>query len=316
MKYTIGIDLGGTNIVAGLVDEQYHLLDKAAVKTQPEKGFDFITDNMARLVATLLQRAKLAPADVSSIGIGSPGTPDKETGDIVFSNNLNWHNVPLASSVQGKTGIRTVVANDADCAALGEFVAGAGAEDASMALITIGTGVGSGIVMDGKLFCPAGSNAPELGHTTLICGGEPCTCGRNGCAEAYISFTALIRDGNRAADAHPDSMLAKLRSEGQALNGKNIFDCGKAGDPAAKELMDRFIEYMGQFLANVGNGFGVRAIVVGGGISKEGEWLCRRLREIVVREMFVGEMFAPPIRMATLGNDAGVIGAAALERYR
>ena len=111
-------------------------------------------------------------------------------------------------------------------------------------------------------------------------------------------------------------MLAKLRREGQALNGKNIFDCGKAGDPAAKELMDRFIEYMGQFLANVANSFGVRAIVVGGGISKEGDWLCRRLSEIVVREMFVGEKFAPVIRMAALGNDAGVIGAAALEQYR
>jgi len=315
MKYTIGIDLGGTNIVVGLVDEQYHILDKAAVKTEADKGFEYITDNMKKLVATLLERAGLTAADISSIGIGSPGTADKSTGAIIFSNNLHWHNAPLAATVQAKTGIRTLVGNDADCAALGEFVAGAGAKDSSMALITIGTGVGSGLVMDGKLFCPAGSSAPELGHTTLICGGEPCSCGRKGCVESYISFTALIRDGNRAADAHPDSMLAALRAQGQKLNGKNIFDCAKAGDPAARALVDQFIEYMGQFFANVGNGFGVRAIVVGGGISKEGSWLCERLHEIVVREMYVGEKFAPVIRMATLGNDAGVIGAAALENY-
>ena len=183
-------------------------------------------------------------------------------------------------------------------------------------MITIGTGVGSGVVLDGKLFAPAGSSAPELGHTTLIAGGESCTCGRNGCVEAYVSFTALIRDGNRAADAHPESMLAELRAKGQALNGKNIFDCAKEGDAVAKELVDRFIELMGQFFANVGNSFGVKVIVVGGGISKEGQWLADRLREIVVREMYVGERFAPAIAMATLGNDAGVIGAAMLEQYQ
>ncbi len=316
MKYTIGIDLGGTNIVAGLVNEKGEVTEKAAAKTQAEKGFAFVTETMAQLVKELLTRAKLTPADVSSIGIGSPGTADKSTGNIIFSNNLDWHDVPLVATIKEKTGINTYVANDADCAALGEFVVGAGEKYNSMVMITIGTGVGSGVVLDGKLFAPAGSSAPELGHTTLIAGGESCTCGRNGCVEAYVSFTALIRDGNRAADAYPESMLAELRAKGQALNGKNIFDCAKAGDAVAKELVDRFIELMGQFFANVGNSFGVKVIVVGGGISKEGQWLADRLREIVVREMYVGERFAPAIAMATLGNDAGVIGAAMLEQYQ
>lgn len=317
MKYTIGIDLGGTNVAVGLLDGQYRLLDKTSAKTQAEKGFEFITDTMARLVGELLARAGLSAGQVSSIGIGSPGSADRRNGVLIFSGNLAWNNVPLTATVQAKTGIRTFLANDADCAALGEFVAGAGAqEDESMALITIGTGVGSGLVMGGRLFSPPGSCAPELGHTTLICGGEPCTCGRRGCAEAYISFTALIRDGNRAADAHPESMLARLRQGGTELNGKNIFECAKAGDPAAIGLVDRFIGLMGQFLANVENAFGVRSVVVGGGISKEGAWLARRLEEVLVREMFSGDRFAPALRMAQLGNDAGIIGAGALEDYQ
>lgn len=316
MKYTIGIDLGGTNIVAGLVNEKGEIKEKIAAKTQPEKGFDFVTDTMAQLVKELLTRTKLTPAEVSSIGIGSPGTSDKAAGTIIFSNNLGWHDVPLVATIKEKTGIDTYVANDADCAALGEFAVGAGEKYNSMVMITIGTGVGSGVVLDGKLFAPAGSSATELGHTTLIAGGEACTCGRKGCVEAYVSFSALIRDGNRAADAHPESMLAELRAKGQALNGKNIFDCAKEGDAVAKELVDRFIDLMGQFFANVGNSFGVKVIVVGGGISKEGQWLADRLREIVVREMYVGERFAPAIAMATLGNDAGVIGAAMLEQYQ
>lgn len=315
MNYTIGIDLGGTNVVAGLVDEEYRLLDKAAVKTQAQLGFDYITDNMAKLTATLLERAGLAKEQVSSIGIGSPGAMDRTTGTLIFSGNLDWHNVPLGPAVEKKTGIRTLIANDADCAALGEFVAGAAAEDESMALITIGTGVGSGIVTGGHLFSPAGSCAPELGHVSLVAGGEQCTCGRRGCAEAYLSFSALIRDANRAADADPQSSLARLREQGEALNGKNIFDCAKQGDPAAKALIDRFIELMGEFFGDVENAFGVRSIVIGGGISKEGDWFCRRVYEAMVPYVFAGERYAPKLRMAQLGNDAGVIGAAALERY-
>lgn len=316
MKYTIGIDLGGTNIVAGLVNEKGEIEEKIAAKTQPEKGFGFVTDTMARLVKELFTRAALTPAEVSSIGIGSPGTSDKSAGTIVFSNNLNWHDAPLVATMKEKTGIDTYIANDADCAALGEFAVGAGEKYNSMVMITIGTGVGSGVVLDGKLFAPAGSSATELGHTTMITGGEACTCGRKGCVEAYASFSALIRDGNRAADAHPESMLAELRAKGQALNGKNIFDCAKEGDAVAKALVDRFIDFMGQFFVNVANSFGVKVIVVGGGISKEGQWLADQLREIVVREMYAGERFAPAIVMATLGNDAGVIGAAMLEQYQ
>ena len=316
MKYTIGIDLGGTNIVAGLVSETGEILEKVAAKTQSEKGFAFVTEAMAQLVKELLARAALSAGQISSIGIGSPGTADKSNGNIIFSNNLGWRDVPLVATIKEKTGIDTYVANDADCAALGEFAVGAGEKYNSMVMITIGTGVGSGVVLDGKLFAPAGSSATELGHTTLIAGGESCTCGRKGCVEAYVSFSALIRDGNRAADAHPESMLAELRAKGQTLNGKNIFDCAKEGDAVAKELVDRFVDLMGQFFANVGNSFGIKLIVVGGGISKEGQWLADRLHEIVVREMYAGERFAPTIAMATLGNDAGVIGAAMLEQYQ
>lgn len=316
MKYTIGVDLGGTNIAAGVVDEQYHLLAKGSVKTESERGFEAVATSMAKLCLKLVADAGLSVEDIDSIGIGSPGTSNKENGDIIFSNNLHWNNVPLARTIRKATGVESVVVgNDADCAALGEFVAGAGEEFSSLAMITIGTGVGSGIILDNKVFAPANSVAPELGHTTLIYGGEPCTCGRRGCLESYASFTALIRDANRAADAHPESQLAKIREAGDRLNGKNIFDVAKAGDETAKELVAHFIDYIAQGAANIANAFGVRAIVIGGGISKEGKYVADQIHEIVKNTMYCGDMFAPEIRMATLGNDAGIIGAAALASH-
>ncbi|MEG1932842.1 MAG: ROK family protein, partial [Pygmaiobacter sp.] len=258
MNYTIGVDLGGTNIAAGLVDENYTLIGKLSAKTESEKGFDSVAGRMAELCGALLQNANIKREEVKSLGIGSPGTSDRDTGEIIFANNLHWSHVPLAASIRAQTGIATVVVgNDADCAALGEFVAGAGAEFSSLAMITIGTGVGSGIIMDGKVFAPRNSVAPELGHTTLIYGGELCTCGRRGCLESYASFTALIRDANRAADSHPDSMLAQLRRSGEKLNGKNVFETAKAGDTTSMKLVEQFIEYIAQGASNIANAFGV-----------------------------------------------------------
>ena len=301
----------------GLLDEAYSILEKGSVKTESEKGFEFVTDSIAALCLELIERAGLTTADISSIGVGSPGNNDKETGDIVFAGNLHWSNVPLGRTLSAKTGVDKVyVGNDADCAALGEFVVGAGKEFSSLVMITIGTGVGGGVILENKLFAPAGTVAPELGHTTLIYGGESCTCGRLGCLEAYASFTALIRDANRAADANPDSRLAQTRAAGERLSGKNIFAMAKEGDVTAKKLVDNFINYIAQGAANFANAFGPQAIVIGGGISKEGDYVAERIHDIVAREMFSGERYAPVIRMASLGNDAGIIGAGALENYR
>lgn len=317
MKYRIGVDLGGTNIAAGLLDESYRIVAKGSVKTESEQGFEHVTDRMAALCLDLIRQADLTPAEITSIGIGSPGCSDKRTGHIVFAGNLHWSNVPLTGTVAQKTGVgRVLLGNDADCAALGEFVMGAGEEFSSLAMITIGTGVGGGIILENKLFAPAGTVAPELGHTTLIYGGESCTCGRSGCLEAYASFTALIRDANRAADAHPESALAALRAGGEKLNGKNVFQVAKNGDATAKELVDRFLDYIAQGATNIAIAFGVPVIVIGGGISKEGDYVAQQIRQIVAANMFSGESYAPAIRMAKLGNDAGVIGAAALEDYQ
>lgn len=317
MKYTIGVDLGGTNIAAGVLDENYVILAKGSVKTEVPKGFEAIADSMAALCLRLVKEAGLTPEQISSIGVGSPGTSDKETGDIVFAGNLHWDNVPLGRSLAKKTGIAKVyVGNDADCAALGEFVVGAGKEFSSLVMITIGTGVGGGVILENKLFAPAGTVAPELGHTTLIYGGESCTCGRSGCLEAYASFTALIRDANRAADKNPESRLAQIRAAGERLNGKNIFVAAKQGDAVAKTLVDNFINYIAQGAANFANAFGPQAVVIGGGISKEGDYVADRIHAILEKEMFSGEKYAPVVKMASLGNDAGVIGAAALESYR
>ena len=317
MKYRIGIDLGGTNIAAGLLDEEYRFLAKDSVKTESEKGFDHVTDNMAKLCLKLIRQAGVDKADVTCIGIGSPGNSNPKTGVIVFAGNLGWHDVPLTETVAKKTGIDKVyLGNDADCAALGEFVMGAGRGYASLGMLTIGTGVGGGIVLDNKLFAPADSAGTELGHTTLIYKGESCTCGRKGCLEAYASFTALIRDGNRAADAHPESELAKMRARGERISGKTVFVAAKKGDAVAKQLVDDFIDYIAPGATNIANSFGVPLIVIGGGISKEGDYVADRIHQIVVENMFSGEKYAPAIKMARLGNDAGILGAGALADYQ
>lgn len=317
MKYRIGIDLGGTNIAVGLVDEAYRFLAKESVKTEAWQGFDHVTDNMAKLCKKLMDGTGLCPAQIDCIGVGSPGAADKRTGEIVFAGNLNWFHVPLTDTLARKTGIgRVFLGNDADCAALGEFVMGAGRDFDSLGMITIGTGVGGGIVLENKLFAPAGTVAPELGHTTLIYKGERCTCGRKGCLEAYASFTALIRDANRAADAHPESALALLRAKGEKLNGKNIFQAAKQDDPIASQLVACFLDYIAQGATNIAIAFGVPLIVIGGGISKEGDYVAGQIEDIVKKEMFGGPQYAPKIRMATLGNDAGILGAAALADYQ
>ena len=314
MGYKIGVDLGGTNIAVGVCDDEYNLIKKISDKTQSEKGFDFVTDTIAELCNSLI--SELDGKTIDCIGIGSPGACNSKTGEIIFAGNLHWNNVPLAKTVAMKTGIQDVfLGNDANCAALGEFVVGAAEDFTSACLVTIGTGVGSGIIINNKLFAPENSAAPELGHIVLNCNGLPCSCGRNGCFESYASFTALIKAANIAADENPESLLSSIRIKDKKLNGKSIFDAYKAGDKTAEKIIDDFIYYMGQGLANVANLIGSECIIIGGGISKEGEWLTNRIYDLVKSEMFCGEQFAPTIKMASLGNDAGIIGAAALSGH-
>lgn len=318
MKY-LGIDLGGTNIVAGVVDEDYNIIAKAECKTNVPRPEEEICDDMAAVALKALENAGLTMNDIPWIGIGTPGTVNRDSGIVEFSNNLYFHNWELQKMMEERLHIRVILENDANAAAYGEFVAGA-AQGSSMALaITLGTGVGSGIIIDGKIYSGSNFAGGEMGHMVIVMDGKSCTCGRHGCWEAYASATGLINLTKEAMIAHqsnPDAcMWALVDGDIDKVNGRTAFDAMRAGDPVGTEVVNKYVNYLGCGLVNAINIFQPDTICIGGGISKEGETLLRPLRAYVERERY-SKHSAKQTRLcnAKLGNDAGVIGAALLGR--
>ncbi len=308
MRYAIGIDLGGTNIAAGIVTEEYTLLAKDSVPTRPERSWQEVLADMASLSLKLVERSGLDRADCLGIGVGSPGICNGTTGEVVYSNNLHWEHVPLCSTLTRLTGFACRLSNDANCAALGEVVAGAAKGCRNAVMITLGTGVGGGVVIDGKIYEGEDTAGAELGHTTLVSGGVECTCGRRGCVEAYASATALIRMGKEAAAAHPESSL----NEGR-ISARTVYDNMRAGDETAKAVVAQYEEYLGETIVNFVNIFRPEMLLLGGGISGEGKNLTDPMNEYVKKHCFGGERsYVTRVETATLGNRAGIIGAAAL----
>ena len=308
----IGIDLGGTNIAAGLVNDDMKIVCKSSLPTKSERPYTEIVKDMAALVMTLVDKAGIPLSDVESVGIGCPGTPVVETGEILYSNNLGWENVPLLPELAKYIKQPLRLDNDANCAALGETLAGAAKGTRSTILLTLGPGVGGGIILDGKVYAGINHAGAELGHTVIVSGGEPCTCGRRGCLEAYASATALIRMGKKAAAQHPDSLLARAYKENGRLTGLLIFDALDKGDEAAKEVVDTYLFYLAEGITNFVNIFQPEAVILGGGISAQGEKILVPLRRQVAADVFCKQVSMPKILCATLGNDAGIIGAALL----
>lgn len=312
--YRAGIDLGGTNIKVGIVDEKQQILLADAIPTNAKRHYTEIAKDMANLVKDLLERLNLREEALSGVGIGSPGTVDAKNGIVVFSNNIVWENVPLAEEVGRYFSCPIKISNDANCAALGEVMAGAAKEYKNAILLTLGTGVGGGIVLDGSVFEGAHAGGAELGHTNLIFGGEACTCGRKGCVEAYVSATALIRDAKRAAEKYPLSLLNTLcEGELENMNGKIPFDAAKAGDLAAKEVVENYIMYLGEAITDVVNIFRPDVVLLSGGVCNQKENLTEPVNAYIRKKCFAGEKaFIPLVKCAELGNDAGIIGAANL----
>ena len=308
--YRIGIDLGGTNIAVGVVDDRHNIIAEASVPTGAFRPAEEMVADMCRAVELALDKAGLIAADCASIGIGSPGTCDSEAGVVVRAYNLGWFNVPVCRMLHERFGIPVRLSNDANCAALAETVAGGAVGCRNMILITLGTGVGGGIVADGQLLEGVGGTGAEVGHTVLVLDGEDCTCGRKGCWEAYASATALIRQGKRAAAAQPESLLAGY---GEGLTGKDVFDAAAAGDAAAQAVVDRYCVYVAAGITDLVNILGPEKVLIGGGISRQGERLLAPIRAYVAANCFGGHDRTPPvIECARLGNEAGIIGAAAL----
>lgn len=314
MKYTIGIDLGGTNIAAGLVDGDSRLIVKASVPTRASRPWREIAADMAALAERLAKEAGLPFSAVCSIGVGSPGTPDTKRGIILFSGNLGWDRVPVAQELSRLTGKPVLLANDANCAALAEGKAGAGKGLSSLVLVTFGTGIGAGILLDGRVYEGFNFGAGEFGHMVIRSGGEACTCGRKGCWEAYASMTALCRQAGRAALKNPSSALSRLESSGEGLNGRNVFEAAKAGDETARAVVGRFLQYVSEGVVNVVNILQPQAVLIGGALSKEGDYVLAPLRRYARLNAFCRNNTLPRIGCASLGNDAGILGAALLGR--
>lgn len=307
----IGIDLGGTNIAAGLVTDKGELIAKASVPTGSDRPTEEIVKDMAALSERLMAENKLSKDDIEAVGIGCPGTINHETGEVVYSNNIKMEHFPLSDVFRRYLDLPVRVDNDANCAALGEYkINGGGAN--SYLFITLGTGVGGGLILGGKLHRGFNGVAAEPGHITLISGGERCTCGKEGCWECYASATALIRDTKRAMDKAPESLMHKAAADEGKVSGKTAFDAAEMGDSAAKEVVDNYIRYIADGIVSCENFVQPEITAIGGGVSKQGESLIAPIREYVHKYGFNKYMPKMKIVAASLGNDAGIIGAATL----
>ena len=308
--YTIGIDLGGTNIKAGVVDSGCHIVGTAKCKTALPRSAEAIVDDMARMAREAAADAGIRMEEVAYVGIGSPGTCNEETGIVEYANNLRFENVPLRQMMHDRLGLDIYIENDANAAALGEALAGAAKGTQSCVCITLGTGVGGGIIIGGKIYGGFNFAGAELGHIVINVDGELCTCGRHGCWEAYASATALIR---QTRQANPDSAMWRIAGTLDKVDGRTAFDAMRAGDVVGKKVVDRYIQYIACGLINVINIFQPEVLCIGGGICKEGDTLLKPLEAHIAKERYSKfSTHQTRLCVATLGNDAGIIGAANL----
>ena len=307
----IGIDLGGMSAKAALlVGDQ--LKGKSRVETSASDTAEQTALAIASLVLQTAEKANKQLDDIQAIGIGAPGVVDSEHGIIVSWTNFGWKNVRLAALVEKFTGKKTFLLNDANAAALGEAEYGAGKRFSDSVLLTLGTGIGSGIILGGKLFEGFRSAGAEIGHVVIHRDGELCSCGRKGCFERYASASALIRFTRESMRDEPNSALWKYAPTAERVDGRTVFLALKEGEPVAQRVLDRYVAELGEGIVNVANALRPQAVILGGGISAEGDTLLLPLRNYVYPRLYVSTEYAPfEICCAALGNDAGLYGAAA-----
>jgi len=310
----VGIDLGGTNIAVGIVNEQNEIVGRGNLKTAKSGTAEDTVKDMAAAVALAVENTGITMDDIADIGIAAPGSVDPETGIIAYANNIPFENTPVCDMLQTALGKPCYIENDANAAAYGELLAGAGQGASNFLMVTLGTGVGGGVIIDGKIYGGFNHAGAELGHMIIIKDGYPCTCGAKGCLEAYASATALIRQTQEAMDKHPESVMWQLSAE-KGVSGRTAFDGMRAGDAVAAQVVDEYIAYLACGITSLVNIFQPQFVAVGGGICNEGDTLLVPLREKVA----AGDYNKNPAKRTTickaaLGNDAGIIGAAGLYR--
>ncbi len=314
---SIGIDLGGTNIAAGLVDEEGKILLKKSVPTGKEREADAIVKDMAQVTNDILKEAGRPLEEVGFCGISTPGIANQDTQCVDYSCNLPFLKYPLVKKLGELIPIKNIgIENDANCAAKGEAEVGAAKGSANSVFITLGTGVGGGVIIDHKIYQGFNFAGAELGHIVIVHGGQPCGCGRKGCWEAYSSATGLIRMTKEKMLCAPKSKMWEIcGGDINKVNGKTAYDGLRAKDPDAIAVVDTWIDYLACGLTNIVNIFQPEILSIGGGISKEGDLLLAPLKEKINREQYAKNCDRiTEYRIAQLGNDAGIVGAAMLYR--
>lgn len=311
--YAFGVDLGGTGVKSGIVNQFGEIIIKSTIKTDPGHDYRVIMHDIANQLKDLATRANISMDNIVGVGIGSAGAINSQQGRVDYWSNLNWVEVPVVAELAKYIDLPIKITNDANAAALGEHIFGSGREFHDTVFITLGTGVGGGVIIENKLFEGNESKGAELGHMVIRGGGELCTCGRRGCLEAYASATALIRDTKVAMKKDKTSMMWQfVYGDLNKVDGRTPFECAKMGDYTAKRVVDDYIEYLGEGLCNFINIFRPQAIILGGGICAQGEFLTTPLRRFMRDYSYGGESPKVELRVAELGNDAGLIGAASL----
>lgn len=314
MAYYVGIDLGGTNIAVGIVDEAYQIIGRGKCKTRAFHPVAEIVDDMVSLVENAAKDAEISCSEIATIGIGTPGTVNSRTGVVGLAANLGFQDTPLGEVAGAAFGKPVSVENDANAAAFGELKAGAAKGLSNVVMMTLGTGVGGGIIIDGKIYAGSNFKGAEIGHCGMVYNGVPCTCGRRGCIEAYCSATALIRITREAMQLNAGSKMWELAKNSlDPVNGRTAFDAMRLGDPAAIAVVQQYTAYIADAVASYISIFQPDAVVIGGGISKEGDTLLEPVRKMAYPKSFNHDpQNCAQILAAKLGNDAGIVGAALL----
>lgn len=310
-KLFIGVDIGGMSAKGVVINRDGEILSEQSVVTGNGQGGEELSNNIVAMVNDLVMANGGLKSAFAGVGIGCPGLIDSKNGVVVFAGNLGLNYYPLGREISDKLGMPVKLTNDANAAAWGEAKFGAGKKYKDSILITLGTGVGGGIVIDGKLFEGGNSAGTEIGHTVIVENGESCTCGRKGCLEAYASATAIIRQTRNAMEANRNSAMWNTYTL-ETVTGKTAFEYAET-DITAKSVVDNYVSHLACGITNLVNIFRPQVIMLGGGVSNQKENLTRPLQKILDKELFAGQSYAPvKIVTASLGNKAGAFGAAAL----
>lgn len=310
--YTIGVDIGGMSVKAGVVNADGNIIARSVIKTDAVGNTERFIRDIADLLYDVTSRAHLSPSDIRYVGMGVPGTVNSDAGIVTYACNIGFRNVNLRDAVSEYWHTPVYLGNDADVAALGEVLYGAGRGTRDALMITLGTGVGTGIIINSKIYSGRSGAGGESGHTVIVVGGEKCACGRRGCFEAYASATALMRMTSEAVDNHPSSILASYARE-HGIDGRTAFEARKLDCPVAEKVVGDYVMYIGEGTANLVNIFRPEKVIIGGGVSNQGDYFMAMIEDYVNANAY-GRDVNPSVAVvkATLGNDAGIIGAARL----